>query len=359
MDFSPLMTVAVVRKSDYVTHLANAGPLLVAGTTNRQQCIVTFDAATLRAVHRFPNASSDASSLVSLVADPSSNGESPILYSCFSNGLVAIYDVRQNVPVGKVNVCTEGDTQGFAVTCDGSHMILGDGIFTVVADLRARSIATKLENHSDTVTCVSAHPTRASVFCTGSEDGLISVTDLAEGELENVISVNSAINSVLVAPNGIAYAATSLEGLVTCNIDTGDVLGNVPRRCDASYIASIAPIGGSPRVFLGRHGEAYEDVVGNTEMYTLFEDGRVPSDLIASFSGGHTDLVRCALEVGQGVMPYVRIVTGSEDGNIVLWQPKPATSPDDETEGVSDTVPKKSYIASSSKPYTKSRRRPY
>ena len=314
---------ASIHPREYVTCVRSMGPLLVASTTHDTLRLVSYDAETLAPVFPFPmdfhvQGHSAKAKITGLA--PSTE---TVLLTSFEDGMVAVFDIRAQGPVGTLMIGQRRDTQCLATSSDSRGMVCaGDGKDIVIADMMARKVLTRNDSHhSDTVTALSWSPHKASMICSGGEDGLVNVTDLADPhELHAVVSLNEPVARLAFSPSGVIYGHTTLENCFAVLADSGEIVSKVDRRDESTYVADVLLLGGDPFVVLGRHGEDFESVCGNVECWTMSQS---PYTHVATLAGAHKDIVRSMTQIkggGADIMPYCRIATGSEDGSLAVWR---------------------------------------
>jgi WD40 repeat protein len=123
------------------------------------------------------------------------------LYSASSDGTLRLWDLR--APAPNVHTFNTGGKEVWAASMSSDSTFVAGGVASALRtwDLRTRkAYRSYVDAHTDDVTCVRAHPAVASVFVTGSEDGLICAINNAcadmDDAIETVINVNCAIARV-------------------------------------------------------------------------------------------------------------------------------------------------------------------
>ena len=147
-------------------------------------------------------------------------GDEHGLYSASCDGTLRLWDLR--APQPNIHTFNTGGKEVWCASMNLDSTFIAGGVSSALRtwDLRTRkAYRSYVDAHTDDVTCVRAHPHIASVFVTGSEDGLMCAINNASGDIddaiESVINVNCAIARVgFVGPlSQQVYAVTNLRGL--------------------------------------------------------------------------------------------------------------------------------------------------
>ncbi|XP_071958553.1 WD repeat-containing protein 89-like isoform X3 [Antedon mediterranea] len=253
-----------------------------------------------------------------------------VLYSCSMDGTIRGWDMRskrnkaQQIFTGyEGNVFTSFDVNCTdSVICAGTEKV-GEDAYLMFWDCRSTNIlGAYKESHSDDITQVKFHPTKANSLATGSTDGLVCVFDICEKSEDDalVTTLNSESSVSHIGWCGTnseyLYCLTHTETLliwdaVESNILTrfddvresvsGDAC-SIDYLVDGFYHSSLKTL----IVLAGNHrGEQTLLTIGKDKLYPVHR-----------LSGAHSSTVRCLHWNDQ----TGSLVTGGEDSVISLWQ---------------------------------------
>lgn len=193
---------------------SNSENLLAVSACGPGHVIKVYDKMSLTCVNQLPGHSAKVNDLHFFPADP--NG----LYSASSDGTLRLWDLR--APMTNVHTFSTGGREVWAASVSIDSNFVAGGVLASLRtwDLRTRKAYRAYSDvHTDDVTCVRSHPFLASVFVTGSEDGLMCAVNNAsvhqDDALEAVINVNVAISRIgfLGAQAQQVYAVTNVHGI--------------------------------------------------------------------------------------------------------------------------------------------------
>jgi WD40 repeat protein len=169
--------------------------LLAVSACGPGHVIKVYDKAALTCVAQLAGHTATVNELQFAPADPQG------LYSASSDGTLRLWDLR--APAPNVHTFNTGGKEVWAASMSSDSTFVAGGVASALRtwDLRTRkAYRSYVDAHTDDVTCVRAHPAVASVFVTGSEDGLICAINNAcadmDDAIETVINVNCAIARV-------------------------------------------------------------------------------------------------------------------------------------------------------------------
>ena len=291
-----------------------------------------------------------------------------IVASCYRDGLIAVYDIRMNRPAATINnVCTEnethcielanfscvnksGDTKSHA---DQTHILVGDGSYVRIVDLRKLDTVGSLDFHNDIVTDIKACSvdSNSSVYerniISCADDGaLILSKRTLGGEFDYVssLSMNAPLRKVCPSLKGGFIAQSSVEEVFDAHIleemeeEMSFSLRNrtiVKRFSESAYIADLFwataldftnswstndMIRDVPIFCVGYHSTDDKNHATGIDICTLRSDSEGYCKM------GHVPTFNDALV--RSVQPFSfkngkltdNLLLGDEDGYISLWK---------------------------------------
>ncbi|KAH9822959.1 WD40-repeat-containing domain protein [Melampsora americana] len=192
---------------------------------------------------------------------------------------------------------------------------------------------TYTESHSDLITSLNFHPTEHHKLLSASTDGLIVTYDVRlVDEEDGVISTGnvgaSLARSKWSGDGKLVWTETDMETIAVWDAedlgliqDFGDIrLGELERphsswNDSTSYLIDSTNLPKHLDPIQSRFAYFSGSQSGDVSLIEPSHQQNAPWNLLASFKGGHTDIVRSAIVDERSGM----ILTGGEDGNICLW----------------------------------------
>jgi len=243
-----------------------------------------------------------------------------VFFSSSADKSVRAWDTRSGDSA--FTLSQRGQCQSVGIGVDGTALVAGSESDLMIWDLRKPTQAKMCfeDCHSDVVTRVQFHPQRPNLLCSGSEDGLVCILDLAQptedDALLNIIPIHHCILRVGFCGDDRIYVCTSTEQFSLWDVENticlqnyGDVrerFSHEGRTVDYMIDCHYQPATDELLLFAGSHAG---DMV-------IFQP--TPQDLLhkASLDGGHTDVIRAV----QYFPTQSVILSAGEDGKVCHWR---------------------------------------
>ncbi|XP_017538867.1 WD repeat-containing protein 89 isoform X2 [Pygocentrus nattereri] len=277
-----------------------------------------------------------------------SSSSCDLIYTGSADGTLRCWDIRR--PGSAAAQVFRSDPEhaycSFDVSCNdrllcaGTEQV-GEDSFLVFWDARMvgdggnktetkqdRLLGVFSESHSDDITTVCFHPSRADRLASGATDGLVNVFDLSLGEEDDALVTTCNCES---SAGSLCWSGTDLDRLLCLSHDEGLHLWDLSRldsddpltllgSLDARTLVSL-PEGASLDYFVGGtwlEDEGHLILVGGShegELH-LLECCGSGLKLMTSLKGGHSATVRCF----QWDPVSGALLTGAEDGELLQWK---------------------------------------
>ncbi|XP_061677346.1 WD repeat-containing protein 89 [Syngnathoides biaculeatus] len=291
------------------------------------------DEATLRLVGEYRGHGGPVRGLTFAHARPD------LLYSASEDGTVRAWDVRRpGTSAAQVfrgepwhSFCSFDVSCGDLLLCAGTPLQDEDSLL-VFWDSRkpnAAPLGVYSESHSDDITQVRFHPRDKDRLASGSSDGLVNVFDVRRGSEEEALLCTCNSNSTAAA---VRWAAADGSRLLCLCHDEGLHLWDL-RRLDSQRPLVVFSCPDVRRSEVTADGRGPEYLVGGAWLegadrllvvggdrggdLLLMECDGEGLRLLGTLRGGHSATVRCfAWDEAGGAL-----VTGGEDGQLLLWKP--------------------------------------
>ena len=216
-----------------------------------------------------------------------------------------------------------------SLTTDGGHRLAAgteceEGVAAgqvLLFDMRSPStpLRSYAESHSDTVTQLAFHPSRANLLLSGGTDGLVSLFDVdvadEEDALQQVLNPRAAVHRAGFLTSTDVYVATTDEHLYVYSLahDASGVLadfGDVRERLQCTYLVNVVGDTSQAMLAYGNHGRHTLAMAP----FTSAPSWELGAPL--SFPGAHgPDVVRDVLVFGE----ERRALSCGEDGCLSIW----------------------------------------
>ncbi|EGG12229.1 uncharacterized protein MELLADRAFT_89307 [Melampsora larici-populina 98AG31] len=257
------------------------------------------------------------------------------------NPILSIWDLRMNnsLPILELKGSSSDPFLSLDFSLDGNLLSASSGDENQpridLFDCRSNPIPlhTYTESHSDLITSLAFHPTEHHKLLSASTDGLIVTYDVRLVDEEDAVIATGNVGASLArsrwsGDGRFVWTGTDMEtvavwdgedlGLIQ---DFGDIrLGELERphsswRDPTSYLIDSTNLPKHVDPIQSRFGYFSGSQSGEVSLIEPSNQSNVPWNLLASLTGGHTDIVRSAIVDERSGM----ILTGGEDGNICLW----------------------------------------
>ncbi|XP_036431030.1 WD repeat-containing protein 89 [Colossoma macropomum] len=277
-----------------------------------------------------------------------SSSSCDLIYTGSVDGTLRCWDVRRpgSAPARVFQSDPEHAYCSFDVSCNdrllcaGTEQV-GEDSFLVFWDTRMvgdggtkteakqdQLLGVFSESHSDDITTVRFHPSRADRLASGATDGLVNVFDLSLGKEDDALVTTCNCDS---SAGSLCWSGTNLDRLLCLSHDEGLHLWDLSRldsddpltllsSLDARTLVSLPEVA-SLDYFVG--GTWLEEaghllIMGGShegELH-LLECSGSELKLMTSLKGGHSATVRCF----QWDPVSGALLTGGEDGELLQWK---------------------------------------
>ncbi|RKP26065.1 WD40-repeat-containing domain protein [Syncephalis pseudoplumigaleata] len=162
--------------------------------------------------------------------------------------------------------------------------------------------------HQEPVYCVAAHPTDPTLFATGGGDDKAYLWRADTGETVTTLERHTdSVTSIAFSHDGLYLATGGMDGKV-----------NVWQVGDAAHIATLD--GPDEVEWIDWHPKGHILLAGARD--TTLWMWQLPSGRCMHVFAGHSGAVTC----GQFTPDGKWVVSGAEDGTLILWDPKTAAA---------------------------------
>ncbi|KAK2948551.1 putative Replication factor C subunit 2 [Blattamonas nauphoetae] len=220
--------------------------ILACGCSDAQIYLFTRD--TLQPIRSFSSRAGDPSHHENLNAGCLFSKSNPNLILTYTgqDKIVLVHDLRTNSIASSFS--HPGPITSLDINSSDTHLVTGSQDMVTIWDLRSsKKFLSTDENHSEEITCVSFNPVHESIVLSGSEDGLVCVSDIAQGGLEDglisILNCEAAIDSaIFFGPSGENVVVVTLnETLSIWNVGGDDDSGSKLLQLNAPRSLILQP----------------------------------------------------------------------------------------------------------------------
>ncbi|KNH04837.1 THO complex subunit 3 [Perkinsela sp. CCAP 1560/4] len=209
-----------------------------------------------------------------------SKENSQIMATCYRDGVVSLYDLRNNRPTAIIDdICSQNETHCIELVnfssngiqsskfeenagsrTSNTYFLVGDGSFVHLVDLRKLQVVDTMDYHSDIVTDIKflpsvTDPAQCRPVITSSEDCALIMSNVNALGVDycDSLSLSAPLRNICISQKGRVLVSTSIEEVtrasVICSSQSVDSLemrleNRVKRFSDSSYIADMFCLSG-------------------------------------------------------------------------------------------------------------------
>jgi WD40 repeat protein len=274
------------------------------------------------------------------VVSPGDQNFASLLWSCSADGIIGAWDLaRSSAGPALVSGKKNDSYSCIGVGLNGTLIAAGteEGIDSRILFWDVRNLAAPLtvfaESHSDSITNLRFCPDGSARMLSGSLDGLVCAFDLSKpnenSALLSVLNANSSCSKIGffgVNHEGI-YATTSTETLSIFEMESSVTISSYEydlqkgtgcretlqelARMEVNYLVDCMWEPKTQKLIL---------LAGNADGAGYgFDINLNGFTNLGALAGGHTAVIRCSEITELGTRRGLGIVTGAEDGRIILW----------------------------------------
>mmetsp|Transcript_38015 Transcript_38015/g.63094 ORF Transcript_38015/g.63094 Transcript_38015/m.63094 type:complete len:384 (+) Transcript_38015:24-1175(+) len=322
----------------YVLALETNDAQIAAATSNFQVHAVTTE--NLRSMARFVGHTA-------AVREVHCSKQPTIIVSCSLDGSVKVWDTRQAALTSNIQDTTENDEIFSCSMSESENSIATSMVEKVkVWDLRNPSSPFRVytESFSEDATVTKVRFSAKDRLITGSEDGLVCILDTSiadeDDALISVINTEQPIRDLgfFGDANEYVWTVTNIETLALVDLGKEEMISTFDsvretlseeptkrsRSSDDSALDSLKRPRPQIDYVLGCHYDASSQrlfcLAGSSEgIVVIGHVNKREIQLCTTLKKGHTDIVRSFSWHAKRVGSEQMIVTGGEDGRLVVW----------------------------------------